>query len=142
MKLVVGLLAVLISLGCSDSTIDDTPNCTEVFCTEEYRTITISIKDKEGDAVALDYFRVIVLSNGNDITLDVSSNEYDWMVKNGTYPLFSDKYVAKYRNKKLEINFKGYVDDKLVFDSDYTVGADCCHVMLVEGETDMVIANP
>ena len=136
-----GLITVFLALGCNDGTTDDAPNCVDVFCTEEYRTITISVKDNEGVAVALDYFKVIVVSNGNDITLEASNNEYDWLAKNGTYPLFSDKYVAQYPNKKLEINFKGFVDDKLVVDSDYTVGADCCHVMLVEGETNIVIAN-
>ena len=141
MKLSMGLITVFLALGCNDGTTDDAPNCVDVFCTEEYRTITISVKDNEGVAVALDYFKVIVVSNGNDITLEASNNEYDWLAKNGTYPLFSDKYVAQYPNKKLEINFKGFVDDKLVVDSDYTVGADCCHVMLVEGETNIVIAN-
>ena len=142
MKLFVGLITLLLTLNCSDNGTDDTPNCSEAICTEEYRTITVSVKDKEGVAVALDYFKVVVLSNGEDITLDASSSEYDWMAKNGNYPLFSDKYVAKYSNKELEINFKGYVDDKLLVDSDYVVGADCCHVTLIEGETDIVLANP
>ncbi|RAJ11294.1 hypothetical protein [Arenibacter echinorum] len=142
MKLFVGLLTVLLALNCSDNGTDDTPNCMDAICTEEYRTITISVKDKDGVAVALDSFKVDDLTNGENITLDASSSEYGWMTKNGTYPLFSDKYVAKYRNKKLEINFRGYVDDKLLVDSNYTVGADCCHVTLIEGETDIVITNP
>jgi len=142
MKLLVGLITVLLTLNCSDNGTDDAPNCSDAICTEEYRTITVSVKDKEGVAVALDYFEVVDLSNGDDITLDVSSSEFAWMAKNGAYPLFSDKYVAKYSNKKLGINFKAYVDDKLLVDSDYVVGADCCHVTLIEGETDIVIAKP
>lgn len=133
---------VLLTLNCSDSDTDDTSNCTDVFCTEEFRTITISVKDKDGAAVALDHYNVVVLSDGEDITLNASSSEYEWMTKNGSYPLFSDKYVTKYRNKEIEINFQGFIDDELLVDSDYTVGADCCHVTLVEGETDIVIANP
>tara|TARA_R110002049_G_scaffold117658_1_gene271237 strand:+ start:666 stop:1094 length:429 start_codon:yes stop_codon:yes gene_type:complete len=142
MKLFVGLLTVLLALNCSDNGTDDKPNCLDTICTEEYRTITISVKDKDGVAMALDNFMVVDLSNGDDITLDASSSEYEWMTENGIYPLFSDKYVSKYRNKKLEINFQGYVGDKLLVDSDYTVGADCCHVTLIEGETNIVIANP
>ncbi|SHF55069.1 hypothetical protein SAMN03080594_10586 [Arenibacter palladensis] len=142
MKLFVGLILVLLTLNCSDDDSDDASNCSDVFCTEEFRTITVSVKDKDGVAVALDNFKVVVLSNEEDITLDASNSEYEWMAKNGSYPLFSDKYVTKYRNKEIEINFQGYVDDKLLVDSDYTVGADCCHVTLVEGETDIVIANP
>ncbi|MDX1767687.1 MAG: hypothetical protein R3294_06515 [Arenibacter troitsensis] len=142
MKLFAGIILVLLTLNCSDSDTDDTSNCTDVFCTEEFRTITISVKDKDGAAVALDHYKVVVLSDGEDITLNASSSEYEWMSKNGSYPLFSDKYVTKYRNKEIEINFQGFIDDELLVDSDYTVGADCCHVTLVEGETDIVIANP
>ncbi|SMG06462.1 hypothetical protein [Arenibacter troitsensis] len=142
MKLFAGIILVLLTLNCSDSDTDDTSNCTDVFCTEEFRTITISVKDKDGAAVALDHYKVVVLSDGEDITLNASSSEYEWMTKNGSYPLFSDKYVTKYRNKEIEINFQGFIDDELLVDSDYTVGADCCHVTLVEGETDIVIANP
>lgn len=132
----------MLTLNCSDSDTDDTSNCMDVFCTEEFRTITISVKDKDGAAVALDHYKVVVLSDGEDITLNASSSEYEWMTKNGSYPLFSDKYVTKYRNKEIEINFQGFIDDELLVDSDFTVGADCCHVTLVEGETDIVIANP
>lgn len=142
MKFFAGIILVLLTLNCSDSDTDDTSNCTDVFCTEEFRTITISVKDKDGAAVALDHYKVVVLSDGEDITLNASSSEYEWMTKNGSYPLFSDKYVTKYRNKEIEINFQGFIDDELLVDSDYTVGADCCHVTLVEGETDIVIANP
>lgn len=143
MKLYAGLLAVLVlpMLNCSDKGEEQTPNCLNAVCTEEFRTITVSVKDMNGTAVALDSFKV-VLSNGDDVTLDTSGSDYDWMIKNGTYPLFSDKYVAKYRNKELEINFQGYVDDRLLVDSDYVVGVDCCHVTLLEGETDIVIADP
>ncbi|MCK0190624.1 hypothetical protein [Arenibacter sp. F20364] len=141
MKLYVGLITVLLSLNCSNKEVDGTPNCVDVFCTEEFRTITVNVKDKDGVAVALDYFKVVVLSNGDEITLGASSSEYDWMAENGTYPLFSDKYVSRYRNKKLEINFRGYIDNKLMVDSDFTVGADCCHVVLIEGETDLVLVE-
>lgn len=142
MKLFVALITVLLTLNCSDNDTDDASNCSDVFCTEEFRTITVSVKDNDGVAVALDSFKVVDLTNGENITLDASGSEYEWMTKNGTYPLFSDKYVAKYRNKEIEINFQAYVDDKILVDSDFTVGADCCHVVLIEGDTDIVLANP
>ena len=51
MKLFVGLLTVLLALNCSDNGTDDKPNCLDTICTEEYRTITISVKDKDGVAM-------------------------------------------------------------------------------------------
>ena len=141
MKSLVGLISLLLILNCNKNSEDDALDCLNIACTEEYRTITISVKDQEGKAVALDDFQVVILPRGADITPDTGSSDYEWMMINGVYPLFSDKYSMEYRDKKLEINFKGYVENRLVVDSDYTVGADCCHVLLFEGETDVVITN-
>ncbi|MCK0146062.1 hypothetical protein MWU78_10435 [Arenibacter sp. F26102] len=141
MKGFVGLITLLIILNCNNKSEDDALDCLNVACTEEYRTITISVKDQKGKVVVLDEFEVVVLPKGADITPDTASGDYEWMTINGVYPLISDKYSMEYRDKKIEINFKGYVEDRLVVDSDYTVGADCCHVLLFEGETDVVINN-
>tara|TARA_R110000868_G_scaffold301654_1_gene562070 strand:+ start:13915 stop:14343 length:429 start_codon:yes stop_codon:yes gene_type:complete len=141
MKYLVGSITLLLILNCNSKSGEDTLDCLNVACTEEYRTIAISVIDKEDKVVALTDFKVVIVSNSEDITLDTTSSEYEWMVKNGNYPLFSDKYSMEYKNKELEINFKGYIEGRLVVDYDYTVGADCCHVSLIEGETDVVVQN-
>ncbi len=141
MKYLFGLITLLLVLSCNNKSDEDALDCLNVACTEEYRTITISVKDKEGKPVVLDEIKVVILPNGEDITPDITSSEYEWMGENGVYPLFSDKYVMKYRNKKVDLNLKGYVDGDVVVDSDYTVGADCCHILLIEGETDLVLNN-
>lgn len=141
MKYLFGLLIVLLVSNCNDSEVEDQPDCADIACTEEYRTITVNVKDQDGNAVALDRFTVVVLPNETDITSDWSDSEIELMAKNGVYPLFSDKYSNTYRNKQIEINFKGYIDDKQVLDANYTVGADCCHVFLVDGETNLVVGD-
>lgn len=141
MKYLIGLLIVLLVSNCNDSDVEDEPDCADIACTQEYRTITVNVKDREGNAVALDRFSVVILPNETDITADWSDNEIELMAKNGVYPLFSDKYSNTYRNKQIEINFKGYLDDKQVLDANYTVGADCCHVFLVDGETNLIVGD-
>ena len=141
MKYLFGLLIVLLVSNCNESEVEDQPDCTNIICTEEYRTITVNVRGKDGNAVALDRFTVMVLPNETDITPDWSDNEIDLMSKNGIYPLFSDKYSNTYRNKQIEINFKGYIGDKQVLDADYTVGADYCHVFLVDGETNLIVGD-
>ena len=141
MKVFVGLITLLIILNCNNKSEDDALDCLNVACTEEYRTITINVKDQEGKAVALDEFKVVTLPKGDDITPEIASGDYEWMMINGVYPLFSDKHSMEYRDKKLEINFKGYVKGRLLVDSNFTVGADCCHVLLFQGETDVVVNN-
>ncbi|RTE55066.1 hypothetical protein EHW67_00410 [Arenibacter aquaticus] len=141
MKYLIGLLIVLLVSNCNDSDVEDQPDCADIACTQEYRTITVNVKDREGNAVALDMFSVVILPNETDITADWSDNEIELMAKNGVYPLFSDKYSNTYRNRQIEINFKGYLDDKQVLDANYTVGADCCHVFLVDGETNLIVGD-
>ena len=141
MKYLIGLLIVLLVSNCNDSDVEDEPDCADIACTQEYRTITVNVKDREGNAVALDRFSVVILPNETDITADWSDNEIELMAKNGVYPLFSDKYSNTYRNKQIEISFKGYLDDKQVLDANYTVGADCCHVFLVDGETNLIVGD-
>lgn len=141
MKYLFGLIIVLLAPNCNNSSVEDKSDCSNIICTQEYRTITVDVKDTKGNAVALDRFTVVVLPNETDITPDLSDSEMGLMRKNGIYPLFSDKYSNAYRNKQLEINFSGYIGDKQVLDANYKVGADCCHVLLIDGETNLVVGE-
>lgn len=141
MKIYFGLLIVLLLSNCKVSNVEDQPDCTNIACTMEYRTITVNVKDKDGGAVALDRFTVVVLPEETDITPDLTDNEMGLMRKNGVYPLFSDRYSNTYQNKQIEINFKGYIDGKQVLDANYRVGADCCHVFMLDGETNLIVGG-
>ena len=109
----------------------------DVACTEEYRTITVSIKDSESKPVALDYYEVVDLENGRDLTLQPSDNEFQNMRETGAYPLFSDKYVQEYFQQQLEIKFTGYINGEEVVSEDYIVGANCCHVYRISGDLEL-----
>ena len=130
------IILFLFFAGCE---INDPNDCTNQACTMDFRTITVTIKDSENNPVALDSFKVTNLENGNDLTREVNSAEFEAMRETGVYPLFGDEYAQDFRNKEVEINFKGYVDNLEIINSDFKVGADCCHVLLISGEPEVSI---
>jgi hypothetical protein len=134
MKKIIYLSLIIILLGCTD---EDKSDCSGVACTEEFKTITISIKDSNGKPIALNRFKVIILDSGSDITRSVNDTEFELMKQIGVYPLFGDENRGEYESKELEINFKGFIDNQEIVNSNYIVGADCCHVHLIEGNTDI-----
>jgi len=135
MKKVIYFLFLLSCLSCSKNN----SNCVDTFCTEEFRTITVTIKNSNGTTVALDEFKVLISATDIDITRKVNETEFEMMRKSGTYPLFGDEYSSDYENKEVRINFIGHINNQEIVNADFTVGADCCHVILVEGITEIII---
>jgi hypothetical protein len=133
-----GLLLVLLLLFASCEN-KDSNDCINQACTEEFRTITVTIKDSENNPVVLDSFKVTNLENGNDLSRELNNAEFEAMRENGVYPLFGDEYAQDFRNKEVEINFKGYIDNHELINSNYIVGADCCHIILISGDPEISI---
>jgi len=133
---VYSILLLLFFAGCENN---DANDCTNQACTEEFRTITVTIKDPENNPVVLDSFKVTNLENGDDLTRELNNTEFEAMREKGSYPLFGDEYARDFSNMEVEINFKGYIDDQEIINSDYKVGADCCHVILISGDPEISI---
>jgi hypothetical protein len=134
MKKFIIYIFLLLLLGCNN----DKSDCADTFCTENFLTITVSIKDTNAIPIALDRFEVLVIESGVDITRIVNDSEIEIMKQNGTYPLFGDEYQQSYANTQVQINFKGIINNQIIVNEDFTVGADCCHVNLISGNTNIV----
>ena len=68
---------------------------------------------------------------------DISAEEYH--NDQGIYPLISDAHRIQYQNKTTTLTFKGYINDELVVNQEFKVGADCCHVSLITGNREIVL---
>jgi hypothetical protein len=111
---------------------DNKSDCKVAVCTDEFRYITILIKhSSDSSAVTLTGYKVIRTSDNKDLTLpgNVFPNN------SGYYPLVNDSQLNILRNSITEIEFQGYLQNILVIKKLFDVGADCCHVSLVSGET-------
>lgn len=109
------------------------------ICSEEYRTIVVNIENNQGDPVLLDSFKVVDLGNGSDITLQLDDWTRDYQRERGIYPIFSDKYVREYRQLQAQIKFTGFIDGQEVVSEIYKVAVDCCHVVHLAGDLELVI---
>ncbi|WP_415830520.1 hypothetical protein [Gillisia limnaea] len=132
----ISLFVMLLFQSCIKG--DDVNECPGI-CSEEFRNITVEIKDAEGNPVALDSYRVINTVNGNELSTEINDSEFQYFRENGIYPIFSDLYSEEFRQQEITINFKGYIDEVEVISSNYEVGADCCHVYYISGERELQI---
>ena len=117
----------------------DKIDCSEVICTMEFRSISISLKDKNGMPIALDSFKVNTADTGKDITRQLTDLEWEQIRENGSYPIFGDEFSKEYQNKEVEILFEGFLANEKIASLSYLVGADCCHVQLIEGQLEVVL---
>jgi hypothetical protein len=114
---------------------DKKTDCSVAICTDEFRFITILIKHStDSSAVILTGYKVFRVSDNKDITI---SNDLNFPP--GYYPLVSDSQLALLRNSTVEIEFQGFVQNLLIIKKRFVVGADCCHVSLVSGESVVYI---
>lgn len=135
-KIIVAFLS-LILVACNNNDDAEQQDCSEAICTHNFVTITVSVKDEAGDAVVLDSFEVIDTATGENLAKDISAEEYH--NDQGIYPLISDAHRIQYQNKTTTLTFKGYINDELVVNQEFEVGADCCHVSLITGNREIVL---
>src|SRR5690625_4296604 len=113
---------LLLAIGCNKES-----SHADVICTEEFVFITLTVTGGQ-----LDDFFTIRESTGDTIRndkLDVWDDE--------AYVILDDKYVEEMKNSTENFLFQGFVEDSLVIESPYKIGADECHIKLIDGKTEI-----
>ena len=133
-RFIYGFFLLVVFIGSCDS--DNKSDCANIFCTQEFRIITILINHAaDSSAFVLTDYKVIRVSDNKDIThLNNIIPE-----NSGYYPLVDDSDFKLLRNINTEIEFQGYVGNNNIIKKRFVVTADCCHVTLVSGETIIYI---
>ncbi len=130
------LFSLILFTSCNnDDNEDSKTECSDVFCTLEFRSILINIKDSDGNIVKLDKSEVIDLKSKKIIIDEI----YNGQTSTESYLLYNDQFQNEITNKERELIFKGYINDNEVINSNYVVASDCCHVFLVSGNLDLII---
>ncbi len=116
------LFLCIIALVASCSSNDD-----EVFCTMEFRIISLEVIGAE----LTSYFTI------REATQDTLFLSEDLMFFNA-YPVLSDGEFDLFETNEVEaFRFQGFVEDSLVIDEPYLIGADECHVFKEEGKSSI-----
>lgn len=142
-------LALCLSLGFSCDSDTITPDeatlafeeeCSEPkACTYILVSIAMSLKDAEGNPVALDHYYSQNLRTGSIYDFRSNAETIALQRKDGNYPIISDAQITEVEGNGTPIKFVGKKNDKIVVNKTFRVGHDCCHVQLIEGETEIVI---
>ncbi len=131
------LIIATILASCNNNDDDSNSGCENTVCTEEFRTIIVTIKDQSQNSVVLDSFKVINIENGDDMTVLLSSSELEMAQQSGQYPLLNDSSLEI--NQERKVQFKGFINNQEVINSTYTVSTNCCHINLVSGVLDLTL---
>ncbi len=111
--------------------------CEGVVCTQEFRTVDITVVDNAGNAKPISSIRTIdpstnavILSNSNPNTAIGAS----------TYTFFSDLQIAGMTaNSQKTFKVEGVYNNAIVFTESYVISADCCHITKVSGKDSVVV---
>ncbi|WP_396632843.1 hypothetical protein [Maribacter sp. R86514] len=137
-KIIVAFLSIFL-VACNDNDDAEQQDCSEAICTLNFVTITVSVKDASGEPVSLDSYEVIDNEIGENLATDFNGDEYQYLKEQGFYPILSDANRIQYQNTTATLTFKGFRTNEEVINEDYEVGADCCHVNLFSGNTEIVL---
>lgn len=107
-------------------------------CTEEFRTIIVTVKYSDETPVELDSIKVFDTWSGVEIT-SINTNNLISEIENGDYILFDDTHLSTYRTLEIKVTFKGYKDGVLLTENVFEVGADCCHVYAISENLTITI---
>ena len=126
------LSSILFSFLVFECDDDNRVNCAVALCTEEFRSIVVSIKhESDSSAFILSDYKVIRVSDGKDLTI-TDNNLND---NNGYYPVANDLKLDIYKFNNVEVEFEGYLNNAMVIQDRFIITADCCHISLVDGKT-------
>ena len=137
-KIIVAFLSIFL-VACNDKDDAEQQDCSEAICTLNFVTITVSVKDASGEPVSLDSYEIIDNETGENLATDFNGDEYQYLKEQGFYPILSDANRIQSQNTTATLTFKGFRTNEEVINEDYEVGADCCHVNLVSGNTEIVL---
>lgn len=134
-RLIPLLISALLLSKCSGNDNDKSQDksCEGIMCTQEFRTLTVTVKDSAGEAVMLDSYTVTDLKADEQLSFEQSASDP------GSYVLYSDKYANDHQNTERSLVFEGMKDGAVVVSETYEVAADCCHIQLLEGDLSLTI---
>jgi len=130
------ILSTVISLSCMRHRHDD------IMCTEEYRMLTVTIKDSQSNPVILSDYFVKKTSTGEIIDFSHEDPFMDSINKvQGIYFLCTDGMMGMTSKSGTEFEFHGIMDTTEIVNEKYLIGNDQCHVFLLSGQTNIVITK-
>lgn len=116
LKLTTALCVLAVFNSCKD----------EVYCTEEFRTISITV-----NGPALDDFYTLRESTGDTLIINHDS------IWGNAYPVLDDNFQKTLEDKTETFRFHGIINDSIVVNEPFVIKADKCHIIFVSGKQEV-----
>ncbi len=132
MRYLILFFAFILFTSCEKE--EDNPCTDQLACTEIFVTLSVEVVDQDGEPVILDnYYTFIDQSNRFDFT-DSSYN-----LGEGVYVIATDNERPEIDFGGTNVVFVGELNGKNVVEKSLVIGKDCCHIELLQGETNIQI---
>ena len=113
-----------------------------VICTTEYRMLMVSVKDTMSQPVHLSSYYVKKTSTGEILDFAKEDHYTDSINRiQGIYFLFTDGKMGMTLQKGTEFEFHGTLDTSEIVNEHFVIGNDLCHVKLLSGNTEIIVAK-
>ena len=124
----------------TEPNLEETPHCdSTLMCTMEFKSLIMDVKDQNGQVLVLDKV-VSTRSNGEEFSF--KREPFIGMETSGRYAFWSDGQFKITKKTGEYILVKGIRNNQEIFQRNFKVGHDCCHVLLIEGNTNATIPLP
>jgi hypothetical protein len=132
MKQLFSVMALLLLFSCRQSD--------EVMCTQEYRMLTVSVKDSVSNPVILGSYYLKKVSTGEIIDLANQDPFADSINRiQGQYFICNDGMMGMVSKSGTVFEFHGIKGDKEIVNEPYIIGKDDCHISLLDGKAVIVV---
>lgn len=121
-------ILTVITVSCSS---DDSGCSRDGVCTLEFRTIVVEVLDSNGNRVNFDEFTVTNLQTGERVELEWEQGDL--------YPIADDSMTNDIPQGGQQFELVGFIGGFEVLRQVYLVGSDCCHIVLLDGDTTVRI---
>lgn len=123
--------------GCTNDV--EKSDCSGIACTLDFRSFNVTLTDADNNPVPLDQFTVTDITNNEDLTADLNSDQFEQARDTGIYPLYGDQFAQVHQNIVIEIVFKGFINNNEIISAQFTAGADCCHAEIISGDVEIIV---
>ena len=108
-----------------------------MMCTMIFKSVTLTVKDKQGSPVLLDSYYSYLPNNGDTILTMKATEHYG--ANEGRYPVADDGSMKKVGKTGSEVIFKGFKNDRQIVEHSMVIGHDCCHIAKFSGSDEVIL---
>jgi len=121
------------------------PSCKNektIICTQEYKILTVTVKNSDGDPVYLSWYSVSNKNTGEGLDFSHEDPYMDSINRTqGIYTIFTDGLMEMTTKEGTEFDFSMMNGSMPVVIGTCLIGKDDCHCLLLGGNTEIVLNN-